>query len=302
MNELNRFELPPQGQHGPGDAYTLRFVTEEFMQSDRGRPAPSNEPDVRAEGVGKAFGDPGSDQVVALEDVDLAVGQGEVLAILGSSGCGKSTFLNLVGGLLTPTSGSISVAGDAVDGPSPSIGMMFQRPVLFPWLTVLDNIQLPMRVHGAKKNDFRDRATELVELVGLGGFGDRYPAELSGGMQQRVAICRMLIAEPHVLLLDEPFGALDELTREFMNSELRHIIVQQGRSAILVTHNPLEAVFMADRVAVFTPRPGTVAGIVDIPLGIERPKDLFTSDATHKYERDVRELFETAHGERSQEV
>jgi NitT/TauT family transport system ATP-binding protein len=231
---------------------------------------------VRADGVSKVYGEGTTHEVVALDDVSISVREGEVVALLGPSGCGKSTLLKMIGGLLPPSAGKIELDGVEVVGPSALTGFMFQRPVLFPWLTVLDNILLPVRIRGGKRNAHRDTAMELIELVGLAGFEDRYPWQLSGGMQQRVAICRMLINEPRLLLLDEPFGALDEMTREHMNVELRRIINQKDRSAVLVTHNPLEAAFVADRVVVLSPRPGRVVGEVDIPLGRQRPRTLFS--------------------------
>ncbi len=266
-------------------------MTVDESQDKRGLPA------VQVRAATKVYNHGAEDEVVALQDIDLDVPEGEVVALLGPSGCGKSTLLNMVGGLVTTTEGEIRVAGSLVTDPSPAIGMMFQRPVLLPWLKVIDNVLLPLKVQGAESEHSQDKANSLIELVGLAGFAERYPSELSGGMQQRVAICRMLIAEPQVLLLDEPFGALDELTREFMDVELRQIITSQGRSAILVTHSPLEAVFMADRVDVMTPRPGRVAGRVEIELGADRSSDLFASDELIAYVRKVRDLIEDAHAE-----
>ena len=159
---------------------------------------------------------------------------------------------------------------------------------------MVDNVLLPARTHGAKRSEFLDRANDLIALAGLQGFSERYPWELSGGMQQRVAICRMLMGEPKVLLLDEPFGALDEMTREYMDLELRRIIIQQNRSALLVTHNPLEAAFIGDRVVVMTPRPGKIAGEVEVPLGKDRSEDLLASDELNVYIREARSLLELA--------
>jgi NitT/TauT family transport system ATP-binding protein len=251
---------------------------------------------VRADAVSKVYGEGTARQVVALDDVSLAVSSGEVVALLGPSGCGKSTLLKMLGGLLEPTTGCIEVDGTPVVGPSALTGFMFQRPVLFPWLTVVDNILLPVRIHGEKGPAQRQKATDLVELVGLQGFSGHYPWQLSGGMQQRVAICRMLINEPSLLLLDEPFGALDEMTREYMNVELRRIITQKDRSAVLVTHNPLEAAFVADRVVVLSPRPGRVVGEVEVGLGRDRPRTLFSSDELHMCVREVRGMLERTHG------
>jgi NitT/TauT family transport system ATP-binding protein len=260
----------------------------------------NNHPAVRVEAVTKIYNEGTVEELLAVDNVSLSIAQGEVIALLGPSGCGKSTLLKMIGGLYPTTSGKISIDGVDVVEPSKLTGMMFQKPVLFPWLKVVDNVLLPVRVHGAKRDDHLDRANELIELAGLKGFGDRYPWQLSGGMQQRVAICRMLMGDPSVLLLDEPFGALDEMTREYMDAELHRIIVQQRRSAILVTHNPLEAAFMADRVIVLTPRPGTIAGVIEVPLGNDRPDELFASDELIRYVRAVRSLFEQGHGQKGQ--
>lgn len=252
---------------------------------------------VRVDDVTKIYNQGTEQELLAIKNVTLSVKQGEVLALLGPSGCGKSTLLKMIGGLYPTTAGTISIDGVEVVEPSELMGMMFQKPVLFPWLKVVDNVLLPVRVHGGKGADHVDRANELIELAGLGGFANSYPWQLSGGMQQRAAICRMLMGDPSVLLLDEPFGALDEMTREYMDSELRRIIIQQNRSAILVTHNPLEAAFIADRVIVLSPRPGTIAGEVEVPLGKDRPDELFASDELNVYVRAARSLLELGRGD-----
>ncbi len=252
---------------------------------------------MKVDGATKVYNENTPQALVAIENITMRVAQGEVVALLGPSGCGKSTLLKMIGGLYPPTDGQVFVDGVPVTEPSELTGMMFQKPVLFPWLKVVDNVLLPIRTHGGKRADHLDRANELIALAGLEGFGERYPWELSGGMQQRAAICRMLIGEPKVLLLDEPFGALDEMTREYMDLELRRIIISQDRSAILVTHNPLEAAFMGDRVIVMTPRPGKIAGQVEVPLGKNRPEELFASDELNVYIREARALLDTGrHG------
>ncbi len=256
--------------------------------SARGRPA------VLVDAVTKRYAAGSSSEVLAVDNVSLEVERGEVLALLGPSGCGKSTLLRMIGGLLAPSEGRIMMGDEVITEPNARTGIMFQRPVLFPWLTVTDNILLPMRVAGAKRRDHLDKALELVRMVGIEGFEDRYPWQLSGGMQQRVAICRMFINEPDLLLLDEPFAALDEMTREHMDAELRQIIVEKDRSAVLVTHNPLEAVFVADRVVVLSARPGRIAGEIAIPLGDIRNRSLFSSDDLHSFVTAVRQLFEGA--------
>jgi len=226
-------------------------------------------PLVRAEGVSKEYR--GRDtQMVALSGMDLDVMDGEFLSLLGPSGCGKSTALNIMGGLLAPTSGSVMFDGKPVAGPSRDIGMMFQQAVMFPWRTTIDNVLLPVEVFGQSKKKFAAKAEELLSMVGISEFAKSYPWQLSGGMQQRAALCRVLIHSPKLLLLDEPFGALDEFTRESMNSELLRLQAHTKATAVLVTHNINEAVFMSDRIAVMTPRPGRLVGIIDVPF--ERPR------------------------------
>ncbi len=262
------------------------------------RPPPSRTYVVSVRNVSKVYNEGTDKAVEAVKNVSLDIAHGEVIALLGPSGCGKSTLLKMIGGLYAPTAGSVLIEGELVTRPNKLTGMMFQKPVLFPWLKVVDNVLLPARVHGAKREAHIDRARELIELTGLDGFADSYPWQLSGGMQQRVAICRMLLGDPSVLLLDEPFGALDEMTREYMDAELRRIIVKQRRSAILVTHNPLEAAYVADRVIVLTQRPGSIAGEVGIPLGESRPEELFASDELNVYVRKARSLLGLDHTDR----
>jgi NitT/TauT family transport system ATP-binding protein len=196
------------------------------------------------------------------------------VSLVGPSGCGKSTLLNIVGGLLPWTTGEVMLKGRAIHDTPPEIGMMFQAPVLLEWRTARSNVLLPIEVVAGKRaaKTAVDRADKLLARVGLQEFGARYPSELSGGMQQRVAICRMLIADPEVLLLDEPFGALDEITREHMNVELRSILAATESTAVFVTHNIQEAVFLSDRVVVMTERPGRIAGIVDVHL--QKPREI----------------------------
>ena len=211
-----------------------------------------------------------SGELLALDSVSFSIERGDFVSLLGPSGCGKSTLLNLLGGLLTPTSGELVIEGQPVLKPSRDVGMMFQTPVLFPWRTVLENVMLAVEVLGLDESEYRERARTVLESVGLGGFADSYPRQLSGGMQQRAALSRVLVYEPKVLLLDEPFGALDEFTREAMNLELMRLWEQKKYSIVLVTHNIAEAVFMSKRVVVMTPRPGGIARIVDIDLPIPR--------------------------------
>ncbi|WP_305786153.1 ABC transporter ATP-binding protein [Symbioplanes lichenis] len=213
-----------------------------------------------------------SGTVEALRDIDLTVADGEFVAVLGRSGCGKSTLLRLIAGLLPTTGGEITVSGERITKPRRDIAMMFQKPALLPWRTVLDNVLLPVQIFGWKKAEHRARADELLALTGLTGFEKRLPHELSGGMQQRVALCRSLIANPRVMLMDEPFSALDALTREELSGELQRVHMELGTTIVFVTHSIDEAVLLADRVVVLSPRPGRIRQVLDID--IPRPRTL----------------------------
>ncbi len=208
--------------------------------------------------------------VTALSDVSLDVAPGEFVAIVGPSGCGKSTLLKLVAGLLTASSGEVLLGGERVTGPRHDIGYVFQRAALLEWRSALRNILLQAEIRRMEPAQARGRADELIRMTGLTGFEDAYPHELSGGMQQRVALCRALLHEPPVLLMDEPFGALDALTREQMNTELNRIWRTTGTTVLLVTHSISEAVYLADRVVVMSPRPGTVTEVIEVGLPAER--------------------------------
>ncbi|KWX56748.1 ABC transporter ATP-binding protein, partial [Mycobacterium sp. NAZ190054] len=212
----------------------------------------------------------GGNEMIALSGMDLDVMDGEFLSLLGPSGCGKSTALNIMGGLLAPSAGTVTFDGKQMAGPSRDVGMMFQQAVMFPWRTTIDNVLLPVEVFGQSKKKYRERAEELLSMVGIAEFAKSYPWQLSGGMQQRAALCRVLIHSPKLLLLDEPFGALDEFTRESMNSELLRLQAHSKATAILVTHNINEAVFMSDRIAVMSARPGRLVEVIDVPF--ERPR------------------------------
>lgn len=213
-------------------------------------------------------------RLVALSDVNLTLRQGEFVSVIGSSGCGKSTLLKIMAGLMPPTTGRVMLEGHPVTGPRADIGMMFQQATLLPWMTTVENIVLPIGIRQGKAaaRDAHGRAQALLDLVGLGEFANVYPGELSGGMAQRASICRMLITEPAVLLLDEPFSALDELTRDFMNMELQRICTETRATAFLVTHSLAEAVILSDRILVMKPRPGRIVEEVVIPL--PRPRSL----------------------------
>jgi NitT/TauT family transport system ATP-binding protein len=208
----------------------------------------------------------GNDEVVALEEVSFAVGEGEFVTVVGRSGCGKTTLLKLTAGLLSPTAGTVHVAQASVQGPLTNVGVVFQSPVLLAWRKTLDNVLLQIEARRLKVEDYRERALELLELTGLKGFEDKYPSELSGGMQQRVSISRALIHDPPLLLMDEPFGALDAITRDEMNLELLRIWGEAKKTVLFITHSIAEAVFLGDRVIVMTPRPGKVSEIVKLDL------------------------------------
>jgi NitT/TauT family transport system ATP-binding protein len=244
---------------------------------------------VEIQGLTKRFerGD-----VVALQDIDLAIEPGEFVSLIGPSGCGKSTLLRVIGDLIPPTSGSVTVNGK----PAPraradhDYGIVFQDSVLFDWRTVAKNVALPLEMLGWDRAKRKARVDEMLGLVELDGFGDHHPWQLSGGMQMRVAIARALAFEPALLLMDEPFGALDEMTRERLNIELLEIWRRLGSTVVFVTHSISEAVFLSTRVVVMSPRPGRIAGIVDIDL--PQPRTVDTREEPHYFElvTEVREL------------
>ncbi len=215
--------------------------------------------------------------VHALENIGLIEEDGEFLSILGPSGCGKSTLLKAVAGLLPIRWGSIKVYDEPVRGPTPNVGIVFQSPVLMNWRTVIKNIMIQVEVRGLDYVAHERRAHDLIELVGIEGFEDHYPYQLSGGMQQRVSICRALIHDPPLLLMDEPFGALDALTRETMNIELQRIWLENRKTILFITHSIPESVFLADRVVVLSERPGRIRTVMRVDL--PRPRDMSTMES-----------------------
>lgn len=221
--------------------------------------------------------------ILALEDVSFKVKKGEFFVILGPSGCGKSTLLKILSGLLMPTRGKVEVNSERVTQPLKKVGIVFQSPILLKWSTVADNVLLPVTALGLPVKDYLHKVDELLELVGLQDFKDKYPRELSGGMQQRVSIARAMVLDPDFLLMDEPFGALDAITRDLMNSELLKIWEKKNQTILFITHSIDEAAFMADRVMVMSPRPGRVAHTVDIDLDRPRTMDTRTSEPFRKY-------------------
>jgi len=256
---------------------------------------------VRATGVGKTFPTKAG-EVVALTAVDLTVAAGEFVSLIGPSGCGKSTLLRLIADLDAASTGTLEIFGK----PAPraridqDYGIAFQQAGLLPWRTVAANISLPLELHRVARGERRDRVSELAELVGLADFVDRYPDQLSGGMQQRVAIARALAARPRLLLMDEPFGALDEMTREYLQSELVRIAAETGAAVVFVTHSIPEAVFLSDRVVVMSPRPGRITTVVPTSLGV-RDEALRESPAYFERVTAVREALHGAPRTRADE-
>ncbi len=229
-------------------------------------------------------------RVTALQDVSVAVARHEFLAVIGASGCGKSTILRLVAGLLRPSAGSVRIYGDVVTEPRDEIGIVFQKPTLLPWLTALDNITFPVR-HRYGRVDARtaDRGRALLDMIGLAEFAARRPDELSGGMQQRVAIARALLQDPEILLMDEPFSALDALTRDEMALELLRIWTSRPKTVLFVTHSIQEALLLADRILVMSPRPGTVRDIIEVPFGRPRGLDTMMDPAFGRLANEIRQ-------------
>ena len=220
-------------------------------------------------------------EVVALENINLEVNHGEFICLLGPSGCGKSTLLNAVAGFSLPTAGTILVDDKPVQAPGPDRGMVFQEYALFPWMTVAENIAFGLEIKKQPKAQIREKVASLLEMLNLQDFRDRYPKDLSGGMRQRVAIARALVAEPEVLLLDEPFGSLDEILRRQMNLELQRIWSERRPTTVLVTHAIDEAVLLADRVVVMAARPGRIVEVVEVPFEWPRTPALMKTPAFH---------------------
>jgi NitT/TauT family transport system ATP-binding protein len=227
---------------------------------------------VRIAGLQKIYKTRDGNDIHALKDIDLDIHTAEFLSIVGPSGCGKTTLLKILAGILRRTAGEVAMAGRSLSGPSRELGVVFQSPVLLPWRTVLQNVMVPIQVQRRDRAMFEARARALITMVGLTGFEHKYPSELSGGMQQRVGICRALVHDPSFLLMDEPFGALDAMTRETMNEELQRLWRENRKTILLVTHSIPEAVYLADRVVVMTPRPGRIVDVIDVDL--PRPRTL----------------------------
>ncbi len=250
-------------------------------------------------GVHKAFPVKGGSTTVALEDISLDIERGEFVSLIGPSGCGKSTLLRIVGDLIEPTAGTVHVNGKPAHQArlDRDYGMVFQAPVLFDWRTVDANVRLPLELMGGVGSAERDRrVSAMLELVGLADFTRHHPYQLSGGMQQRVAIARALVLEPALLLMDEPFGALDEMTRERLNGEVLKVWTRTGTTVIFVTHSIPEAVFLSTRVVVMSPRPGRISDIIDIDLPQPRSEETRESDRYFELVTQVREALRAQHG------
>jgi NitT/TauT family transport system ATP-binding protein len=254
-------------------------------------------PVVAIAGVNKVFESAGG-RTTALENIDLGIATGEFVSLIGPSGCGKSTLLRLIGDLTAPTSGTVSVNGKPARQArlDREYGIVFQSPVLFDWRTVQANVALPLEVKGMSRAERDERVRQMLELVELRDFARHYPYQLSGGMQQRVSIARALALEPSILLMDEPFGALDEMTRERLNAEVQRIWQQTGTTIVFVTHSIPEAVFLSSRVVVLSPRPGRIVRVIDIDLPRPRTDD---TRETARYFELITEVRETLRGRRA---
>ena len=259
---------------------------------------------VVVDGVSKVFNSGTPRQVEALVDIDLTVGGGEFVSLIGPSGCGKSTLLRLVANLIEPSTGEVLVAGK--DAPRARLdqeyGMAFQQAGLFDWRSVARNVELPLELKGWDGSRRRRRALEMLQLVKLTDFADHKPWQLSGGMQQRVAIARALAAHPRLLLMDEPFGALDEMTREHMQAELLRICAETETSVVFVTHSIPEAVYLSDRVVVMSPRPGRITEIIDVDLGPSRTVETREDASYFKKITEVREALRAGEDDRETEA
>jgi NitT/TauT family transport system ATP-binding protein len=271
----------------------------EFSPTSSSRHAPPDSIAVSLQGVSKVYATASGEKINALERINLDIRTQEFVSVIGVSGCGKTTLLRIIGGLEAQYEGDLLLTGNKRSGPNKDIGIVFQDANLLPWRTVLQNVLLPAQVLKLDQKQAAERARWLLELVGLKGFEKKYPFELSGGMRQRVAIARALIHDPSVLLMDEPFGALDALTREHMNMELLKIWNSAKKTVFMITHSISEAAFMSDRVIVMSPRPGRI--IEDVTISLPRPRnlDLLSDAAFGNYTRRLRYLLD--HGDKASE-
>jgi len=259
----------------------MAAVPFERIDADAPKLAPANAI-LTVDDIVKRFETPDG-VLTAIDHVSLSVAPGEFVGVIGPSGCGKSTLFNVIGGLLDGYDGTVKVAGERVRGPHPAIGMIFQEESTFPWRNVLDNVAFPLEIAGLPRAERYNRARHFVKLVGLDGFERRYPAELSGGMRQRVSMARTLAAQPKILLMDEPFAALDEQTRLLLGDKVLQIQQQLKQTTLLITHNITEAVQLSDRIVVMTYRPGRVKRMVEIKLPRPRSSEIVSSEAFGRY-------------------
>ena len=262
-------------------------------RTNEGNAAKSGDPFVRIHQVGKSFSSRTRATLKAVQDVSLDMHAGEFVSIVGPSGCGKSTLMMMVSGLIPTSGGAIEIENNSVTRPYTNLGIVFQRDALLEWRTVLDNVLLQVDIRRLNRATNTPRALALLARAGLAGFEKYYPWELSGGMRQRVAICRALISDPPLLLMDEPFGALDAMTREQMNLDLQKLWLENRKTVLFITHSISEAVFLSDRVAIMTPRPGTVAA--DIKIDLPRPRKLSMRETPSfgRYVAQIRETFQS---------
>lgn len=250
----------------------------------------SEQPYIVIDGVGKTYSVDGN-PITALENINLDISPGEFVSVVGPSGCGKSTLLKCVAGLQDITTGNIAIKNEKVVSPPDNMAIVFQRDVLLDWRTVLDNVLILVEFRGLRRQDYEQRAHELLRKYGLDGYANRYPWELSGGMRQRVAICRALIVDPELLLMDEPFGALDAMTRDDLNAELERLWYETRKTVLFITHGIDEAVYLADRVVVMARNPGRIAEIVPIDIPRPRPLSIRQTEEFGKYVHHIRHIF-----------
>ncbi len=246
---------------------------------------------IEIKGLSKTFGERGAGGVLALSDINCSIEKGSFVSVVGPSGCGKSTLMRIVAGLLDYSEGSVTMDGQPIRGTRRDVGVVFQSSILLPWRTILENVMLPAEVLGLDMKKARARAMDLLHMVRLDGFEHKLPRQLSGGMQQRASIARALLHDPKILLMDEPFGALDAMTREQMNLELQRIWSESGKTVILITHSIPEAIFLGDVVFVMTPRPGSLERVIRVDLPRPRGMDAMGLPSFAAVAHEIRELF-----------
>jgi NitT/TauT family transport system ATP-binding protein len=261
------------------------------MLNERAPIALELRPEIQLAGVSKSYGE-GRDAIKAVDQIDLEIGHNQFISLLGPSGCGKSTLMLMIAGLVVPSGGVISIKGREIDGPLRTNGIVFQNPVLLPWRIVLDNVLLPIELMGENVNKYRAHAYELLEIAGIADYANRLPHELSGGMRQRAGICRALIQHPTLLLMDEPFSALDAITRDEMNMELLRLWERDRKTVVFITHSISEAIFLSDRVVVISKRPARVVEDIVVPLPRPRAVEMQETPQFAQLRGRVRKLIE----------